>query len=172
MSDVSAYRLERTSTANNDTAGVTDYYVGRPNNQEFFRTTDEFFPALTLRHESTGQTYLINPELRRELEEEGKEVQLVPYQTKEGKKGLWPISTFDCSWTRSALEHAERATREWIRVKSCREEERYTARSAIGNLPEPNWTDMAVEEIVAKAFAGRLIDSMDHPIIRQLRGEA
>ena len=38
---------------------------------------------------------------------------------------------------------------------------------------EPDWpADVALEEVVNIAFRGRLIETLDHPVIRRLRGGA
>ena len=42
---------------------------------------------------------------------------------------------------------------------------------AKGNLPEPKWPEgMAYDDLLNKAFAGRIIDSLDHEIVKRLRG--
>jgi hypothetical protein len=39
-------------------------------------------------------------------------------------------------------------------------------------LPEPEWPDRTFREIIRTAFQGRMIDSLDHPLLRQLRGDS
>jgi hypothetical protein len=38
------------------------------------------------------------------------------------------------------------------------------------NLAEPKWPDATFGKILEIAFAGRLIDKPDHPLIHRLRG--
>jgi hypothetical protein len=42
---------------------------------------------------------------------------------------------------------------------------------ATGPLPDPNWPDLTFQEIFDIAIRDRKIDSLDHPVVRQLRGE-
>ena len=35
---------------------------------------------------------------------------------------------------------------------------------------EPRWPTATFQEIIEIAFAGRLIDSVDHPVVKRLRG--
>jgi hypothetical protein len=37
-------------------------------------------------------------------------------------------------------------------------------------LPEPEWPETSFEELMQIAFRGRIINSLDHPVIRQLLG--
>jgi hypothetical protein len=41
---------------------------------------------------------------------------------------------------------------------------------AQGDLPEPEWPSCGFEEILAKAFQGRVIEDENHPIVRGLLG--
>ena len=38
--------------------------------------------------------------------------------------------------------------------------------------PEPEWPEQTFEELFHLAFRGQVIDSIDHPVIRQLKGAA
>ena len=38
--------------------------------------------------------------------------------------------------------------------------------------PEPDWPDMAFNALLRIAFKGKVIDTLDHPMLRRLRGEA
>lgn len=41
----------------------------------------------------------------------------------------------------------------------------------MGKLPEPDWPATGFEDILNIAFRGRFIDSIDHPVLRKIRGE-
>jgi hypothetical protein len=47
----------------------------------------------------------------------------------------------------------------------------YELHPAIANLAEPEWPDVSFQEILKIAFKGRLIEELDHPVLRRLRGE-
>jgi hypothetical protein len=42
---------------------------------------------------------------------------------------------------------------------------------AAGQFPEPKWPETTLEQLLEIAFKGRVIDTMDHPVLRRLRGE-
>ena len=47
----------------------------------------------------------------------------------------------------------------------------YEAKYAFGDLPEPVWPDLTLEQLLTIGFRQYLIDSREHPMIRMLRGE-
>jgi hypothetical protein len=73
---------------------------------------------------------------------------------------------------RSALEAVDKAAAGWHRVQWNQGTKEYDATPAKGNLPEPEWPDATFRDLLATAFRGRLIDTLDHRVLRQLRGEA
>ncbi len=75
------------------------------------------------------------------------------------------------NWGRSALEAVELAKTRWIRVGSNMSLGAYEIFAANGELSEPEWPDLPFPEILRIAFKDRFIDSMEHPVLRKLRGE-
>ncbi len=47
----------------------------------------------------------------------------------------------------------------------------YDVNVAQGVIPEPNWPDKSLSELLQLCFQTRLIDSIDHPILKRLRGQ-
>ena len=44
---------------------------------------------------------------------------------------------------------------------------------ATGELPDPEWPSESLGELLKIAFkGGKLIDAVDHPVLKRLRGEA
>jgi hypothetical protein len=39
-------------------------------------------------------------------------------------------------------------------------------------MPDPEWPNLTFKEILRIAFRDRFIDTLEHPIVRQLRGQA
>ena len=48
----------------------------------------------------------------------------------------------------------------------------YDVAIATAPLPEPEWPEETFEQLFRLAFRDRVIDSIDHPVIRQLKGAA
>jgi hypothetical protein len=38
-------------------------------------------------------------------------------------------------------------------------------------IPDPEWPELTMDEIVRIAVRGRVIDTLDHPVLKKLRGE-
>lgn len=78
------------------------------------------------------------------------------------------------SWTESALEIARAAETTWCRMKSDMTNGIYTHFVPADDvvLPEPAWpVDLTMGDIIKIAFRGRMIETADHPVLRELRGE-
>jgi hypothetical protein len=74
-------------------------------------------------------------------------------------------------WPNSMREAIELAMSHWVRVESNTAIGAYVPTVAEGeNLAEPKWPDATFGKILETAFAGRLIDKPDHPLIHRLRG--
>jgi hypothetical protein len=87
--------------------------------------------------------------------------------------GLWPVALPDesgrqNSWHESAMAIAEEAKAHWIRLLSGAGG--YS--TILGAMAdEPVWPNMSFGDLVKTAFRAKLIDSLDHPKLRQLRGD-
>jgi len=89
---------------------------------------------------------------------------------------LWPLKIpaqdgRQNAWHASALQAAGHAKRHWIRVSANMGQGQYDVYEATGNLPEPEWPELTTQQIFRIAFKDRYITSMDHPVLRRLRGE-
>jgi hypothetical protein len=74
-------------------------------------------------------------------------------------------------WGRSALNAAERATHCWVRVVSNKNLGAYEVYEASARLIEPAWPEVPFSELLRITFRDCYIDSLDHPVLRRLRGE-
>lgn len=89
---------------------------------------------------------------------------------------LWPVKLPAADgrldeWSRSASEAAELAINHWVRVQANMSLGAYEVCRATGQLPDPVWPEQSFSELLKIAFRDRYIDSPDHPVLRQLRGE-
>lgn len=93
---------------------------------------------------------------------------------------LWPVRLPNQDgkldeWNRSALEVATTlATEHWVRVSANRALGAYEAHIApAGNSwGEPQWPKEPFADLLRRAFKDRFIQSLDHPVLKRLRGEA
>jgi hypothetical protein len=47
----------------------------------------------------------------------------------------------------------------------------YRIWEARGDLPEPEWPEQSLGDLLRIAFKVRYVDSLDHPVLKRLRGE-
>jgi hypothetical protein len=96
---------------------------------------------------------------------------------RQGDLFLWPIRLPRADgkvdeWSRTALESADMAAKGWVRVTANMALGGYEVWQATGSLPDPEWPRLPFREILRIAFKVRWIDTVAHPVLRRLRGEA
>lgn len=124
------------------------------------------------------ETYLVAGELRSALATESmmSPRTLFIAINRQGVVFVWPVRIAGDDgrvdeWSKTALEAANRAKTVWVRVASNMSLGAYDVFEATGDFPEPEFPDVPLRELLKIAFKDRLIDSLDHPILRKLRGE-
>lgn len=153
--------------------------VRKPNRQEFIRVhpdEDWRLETVILELKEERESYLVDRNLWGELPGELIPKVLFTVINRQGVLTLWPIrlpgedGRHD-AWNRSALEAAGMAQEQWIRIAANMSLGAYEVYPATGTIREPEWPDAAFREILRLAFKDRFIDSLDHPVVRRLRGE-
>jgi hypothetical protein len=158
---------------------ITTIPVRKPNRQEFVRVHPD--PAYQLdtavvELKAEHETYVVAPDLWPEVSGELIPKRLVLTMTRQGVLILWPIrlpgedGRID-PWNQSAMVAADRASQCWVRVSSDRHLGAYELFEAPADLPEPEWPDITFQEVMDIAFRGHQIDGINHPVLKQLRGE-
>jgi len=125
------------------------------------------------------EIYLVDPSLWSELSTESTfgPRALFTAVNRQGVVFLWairlpgPDGKID-DWNRSALEAATMAVGRWVRGASNMGLGAYDVFEATAELPSPNWPDTPFKELLRTAFKDRFIDSLDHLVVRRLRGMA
>ena len=153
--------------------------VRKPGRQEVFRTHPDlemWLETTVLEVKADRLSYLVEPSLAPHLPGEAVPKVLVTSMTTYGAVFLWPIKLQDelgrhDEWNAVALEAAERARSKFIRLVANMGAGTYDVLEATGNFPEPAWPDLTLNVLLAMAFKDRIIDSLDHPVLKQLRGE-
>lgn len=96
--------------------------------------------------------------------------------TRQGVVFLWPIrlpgpdGKID-SWNEAAMEAANQARGRWVRVAANMCLGAYDVFTALAEMPPPTWPDVSFQELLRVAFKGKFIGTMDHIVLKKLRGE-
>ena len=96
--------------------------------------------------------------------------------TRQGVLFVWPVrlpgpdGKID-QWTQSSLEAATLAAGRWVRMQANMQLGAYDVLESTADLPGPVWPEMSFRDILSIAFKDRRIESLDHPVLRKLRGE-
>jgi hypothetical protein len=166
-----------------ETSGVkkllTTVPVRKPNGQDFVRVHPDQAYRLTsaiIELKDDREVYLVLPHIAHELPGECSSVVLHTGINRQGVVFLWPVKlpTPDGrinQWHRSAAEAAERAMTAWLRVKADMALGAYAMFAASSTIPDPIWPTHSFKDLLKIGFRDRLVDSLDHPVIRRLRGE-
>lgn len=155
--------------------------VRKPDRQWFIRVRPEpewsFQTAtLTVKEERGSETYIVDRALWESLPGELVPTLLVVGITRQNALFVWPLRLPGAdgrsdAWARSALSAADLAKRHWVRVAANMATGLYDVFSASADLPEPEWPDVTFQRVIELAFQDRFIRSVDHPVVRKLRGE-
>ncbi len=152
--------------------------VRKPHRQEYVRVRpgpEWRLETAVLELKEESETYLVDPSLWSELPGEITPKVLFTTISRQNVLTLWPVKMpgedgrMD-NWNRSALEAADLASRKWIRMAASRALGAYEVFESIGDLPEPEWPEADLQQIIKVAFRDHFISSMDHPVVRRLRG--
>jgi len=174
-------RLRLTETAQIGVKkALTVISCGKPNRQQFVRvhpSEDYRMQTALFTDEVNREAYLVAPELWDELAGEIQPTYLFAAITKTTNNiFLWPVRVPDNdgrrnNWHLSALRAAEMAMSKWVRVQASMADGKYDVFEATGNIPDPEWPEMTFGEMLKLCFEDRFIDTVEHPILKQLRGE-
>jgi hypothetical protein len=178
--DLEALRITDDDTAvRKEKRLLASVKVRRPGEAQYFRVhedEDMSWLGYIYNYEKDGSIWYVPKgtdayaELN-ELTSKLKRVRLFLCITKRGSVSFWPVSQTDQgTWGTSAREIVEMAKTRWIRVISVRDEGIYEPFEPEDPIPEPQWPDKSLSELLKMAFRGRVIDRPDHPIIEDLKG--
>jgi len=158
---------------------ITTVPVRRPTRQVFFRVhPDESYrltPAAIIELKEERETYLVLPEMAKELPGEFAAATLFTAITRQSVLFIWPVKLPAPDgkynpWPQSAAEAAERAKKTWIRIGSNMHLGAYEIFEPQNPLTEPVWPEISFQEILRIAFRGRIVDTPDHSLVHRLKG--
>ena len=96
---------------------------------------------------------------------------------RQGTLFFWPVRLpppdgKQMEWWRSAREAAELAMSGWVRVKANMNLGAYDIYKAESTISDPEWPEEGFWDLIRLAFRDHLITTIDHPVIKRLRGLA
>jgi len=178
FSDLAALRLSPDEAGQIGTEEVLAHVsVRKPTVNEFVRVNPDpgmWFPT-SIYVDPQRETYFVAPGARDILVAGVKAMLLVPTVNQRGLFFIWPIALGDGTgrrnpWHDTAREASQLAKREWIKLVSDMAGGCYRIYRAKGKLAYPVFPEKSLEELLRLAFRGRVIDSEDHPAVKQALG--
>jgi hypothetical protein len=156
---------------------LTTVPVRKPGAQDFVRVHSspacrELMAFLELKDDR--EVYLVDLAAVPDLRNECFIATLFTAITRVGVVFLWPVRvptdgrTND--WHTSAADAAAKAMTSWVRIRANMNLRAYEIFLAESAIPDPEWPSLSLAELCRIAFRDRLIDQLDHPAIKRLRG--
>ena len=153
----------------------------KPEKMDFVRvhpSTNYHLETAVIQDKRNRESYLVSPALWREFPDFIALVRLCAAVTRHGVPFIWLAKLPDPDgraaggdWHQSMLQAQEIAVNSWVRVQADMSAGSYAVFEATGARPEPEWPDLTFKEMLELSFKNRLIDSPDHPFVRELLGE-
>jgi len=157
---------------------LTTVPVRKPIAQDFVRVRPEpqyreMMAFIELKDDR--ETYIVDLVAVPELQGECFFASLFTAINRSGVLFMWPVRApaadgRTSEWHTSAATAAQHAMRKWTRVKSNMGLGAYEIFEAEGSIPDPIWPELSFNAILRIAFKDRVVRSLDHPVVKRLRG--
>jgi hypothetical protein len=158
-------------------AVLTRLPVRKPDKMWWVRVHPEARTTVGLVEIDREETYCVASELHSDLMGVMKRRTLYLAIARTGNPFLWPVGVEGPDgkldeWNRSARDGAELGMKSWVRLQANMPNGAYDVFAAkpVVPIPEPRWPTESINELLRLAFRDRVIDSPDHPVVRQLQG--
>lgn len=153
--------------------------VKKPSKLTYIRVhpSPEYRMAIAILIDEIGETYAVHPKVLASVADEVKPTMLYTAVDEVGNAFLLPVGLPGSdgrtnAWWQSAHAGAAQAQTEWVRIVADKLAGFYKTKPSKVDKGAPKWPEMTFEELLNMAFNdGRLIDTLDHPVIRRLNGE-
>jgi hypothetical protein len=157
---------------------LTTVPVTKPPKERFFRThesQDWVYAAWILEDEKRAETYIVSEEVASVLGSLVRAVELYTVIDRQNNVFLVPVPLPGAngvrnSWHESRLQAVIRGRSVWLRISSNNDLKGYDIFEATADLPEPIWPDITLDELLEIAFRGRIITTVDHPVVQEKLG--
>ena len=179
VTTISALRLAANYGA---TLGVkkllTRVPVGKPKKSNFFRvhaSEEMAFQAMLLEQKEANESYLVLPNIAQEISELVSAVQLYAAIDRHNNVSLIPVPLPGEDgnrnpWHESLAQAVEMSKLNWIRITANMSLGGYDVFAAQASLSEPEWPEYDIEALIEVAFRGKIISSLEHPVVQSLLG--
>lgn len=129
--------------------------------------------VLTFEEPDTQDIYYVSPEL--EIPDSYgvslRVTNLYMALTHDGMFFVWPVHRSETTWYRSAMKAVGRCAEQWLKVVARRGPNIYDLYTSEYPIPDPDWSALPTfDKVLEEAFEGRMIESLDHPVLRKARG--
>jgi len=160
------------------TKALSNIPVRKPHRQWWTRThPDDLFHINTtiFEDQETRDNYIVAPELTHEMAGEGVPKTLYLCISRQNVLFYNPVrlpgedAKLD-SWNESAHEIAEAGKKGWVRRAANMQLGAYDWFTTEDITDEPKWPKITPDEAIRLAFKNKLINSVEHPVIRRLHG--
>jgi hypothetical protein len=157
---------------------ITTIPVRKPSPQDFNRVhpAPEYrdnFAVVDLKDDR--EEYLVHSTVLQELKAEVVYKTVYTATNRQGVCFLWPVrlqatDERKSEWARSQREAAETAMTQWMRMKANMSLGAYEITVSESVMADPVWPTLTFQELLRIAFRDRMITTLDHPVIKRLRG--
>jgi hypothetical protein len=162
---------------------LTSVPIRKPNQQDYNRVDPDpdhrlAGVALVKLRDDRDEIYLLTPSVAAAMPGEFTLATIFTAINRQQVVFLWPVFARDHDdgrerpneWRRTSAQAAELAMGKWIRMKANMSLGAYDIYEAPATIPDPVWPEYSFEDLLRIGFRGRIVDSLDHPLVQQLRG--
>jgi hypothetical protein len=152
--------------------------VGKPRPEQFFRThksQEMVFPGLLYEDQTNRESYLVMPRYAEFFGRLARPTDLYLAVDTRATPLLIPVSRPGEDgrlnpWHESRGQAVLKSRDFWVRIAANQAAGVYDVFVAAGHLPEPQWPEESLDELIRIAFRGKIVDNPDHPVIQGLQG--
>lgn len=176
---INKLRLPADFTKNFGTKKIlTNVPVGRPSKEKFFRAHPDdamTIEVVILELKDIGETYVVAPDVADILGSLVRRVRLYLAVDRAGNPMLIPVPLPDADgnqnkWHASLEQAICHAKKDWIRISANKSLGSYDIHQATGQLAQPAWPNLELDELVETAFRDRIVIDENHPIVNTVLG--
>jgi len=157
---------------------LTTIPVGKPTKDRFFRTHESpnwVYPTWILEDKVTRETYIVSEEVASILGGLVRAVELYVVIDRQNNLFLIPVplpgpNGVRNPWHETLLQAVLRAKSVWLRIGANTTLGGYEMYEAAADLPNPDWPELTLDELLDIAFRGRIIINSDHPVVQEKLG--